>query len=303
MLTFDKENKITFEQLSFSLQDKLRRAVSRAEMDQLENTVSIYEKCLNGVRFSIVNSTSEVKNPINNKEVAIVNVGGVFFLYIYSNNKWNRIPKDDVFYRMNIVQTDHQLITLTSGGKKYTTPVNLKYSATWTADIKSTSMYYKAGNLTATSGKISGNDTLAATPATIIYNFITNVTIAKHNTRDAYGIRINYNNAPPSDDFYGSISDPKLLDAFYVRKNSETSYSSAINFWDSPKLMPEYKRLTITLTYNNESYNILQNCDTSIFNETGDLANYPPFTNDYYYELLRSLKGKQVKLYIHFESE
>ena len=85
MLNFDKENKITYEQLSFSLQDKLRYIVSRSEISRAENLIEQYEQALNGVRFSFVDSLSSVTNPINDREVAILNDDGALVLYVYSN--------------------------------------------------------------------------------------------------------------------------------------------------------------------------------------------------------------------------
>lgn len=300
MLTFDKENKITFEQLSFSLQNKLRKSVTRSELEQLQNIVELYEKCLNNVRFSVVNATSEIINPINNKEVAIVNKNGAFFLYVYTKNKWIRIPKDDVYYKINIVQSPYQTITLKSGGINYTSAVNLKYGATWTATIKSTSTYYKAGDLTASSGVVSKSDSISAEPASIIYNFTANATISKHKTKDNYGVRLNINNDSSTSDYYGNMT-PKLFDTFYIRKYNN-DYYSCIKFLDSPKkAVSEYKFVTITLEYENNTLPILQNCDLINFDNTGCLTNFQGFTTEYYYETFKSLKGKKVNLYIHFD--
>ena len=299
MLKFDKENKITFEQLSFSLQDKLRNIITKSEIQKLEDLIDIYEHCLNNIRFSMVNSTSEVRNPINNCDVAIVNDGGVFTIYGYSGNRWVKIPTEDVFYTLTIIQQANQLITVNAGGKSYTSSVNLKYGTSWTASIKSTDEHYKEGTLSQTSGRISANATVSATSPTVIYNFIMTGVIGKHVTDDAYGIRLNYNNSSSTTAFYGSLT-PHMFDAIVIRKSGSVFHSS-IAFWEADPVFPAYNSITLTMTYGNESYYILNNCAASRFNSTGDISDYPEFTTEYYYNLFKSLKGKTVKFYLHCE--
>ena len=299
MLNFDKENKITFEQLSFSLQDKLRKVITKSELQKLEDLVNIYEHCLNNIRFSMVNSTSEVRNPINNCDVAIVNDGGLFTLYGYSGNRWVKIPAEDVFYTLTIEQQPNQLITVQSGGKSYTSSVNLKYGTRWTASIKSTDEHYKAGTLISDGGRIAENTTVSATPPTVIYNFVMTGVIGKKVNEEAYGIRLNYNGSTSTTEFYGSL-DPQIFDAILIRQTGSV-YHSAVNFWDSPPMFFAYNKVTLTMLYGNDSYFILNQCPVSKFNATGDLADYPEFTTEFNFNLFKSLKGKTVKFYLHFD--
>ena len=67
-------------------------------------------------------------------------------------------------YTLSINQSNHQTITVTANGNKYTSNVSLPYGTKWTAAIAAETGY-TAGKLNKTSGTISGNDSVSASPA------------------------------------------------------------------------------------------------------------------------------------------
>lgn len=69
-------------------------------------------------------------------------------------------------YLVTITQSSNQTITVTCGGKSYTSNFTATYGQNWTASI-SPETNYIAGTLSATSGTITGPVTISATTATI----------------------------------------------------------------------------------------------------------------------------------------
>lgn len=302
MLNFDKENKITFEQLSFSLQDKLRKMVTRSDIDKVESLLDMYEFSLSGVRISFVNNLSDVIKPINDCEVAVLNSSGALVLYVYTNNTWIKIPKDDVFYLMKIIQTAHQTITVANDGNNYTSNANIRYSSKWTAKV-TPDLYYKAGILVSSSGIVTEPFTVSASTAELEKDFVLDCVIGKLPTNDDYGIALNWNKSTELEKFYGSMV-PHMFDTLVIRQRvsgSTTTYSSSINFYDAVPVPSVYKKITMTMEYNGTSYVIFNKYNLSNFNATGDLSNYAPFTTKFFYDLFKSLKGKSVKFYVHFD--
>ena len=305
MLKFDKENKITFEQLSFSLQDKLRKIVTRNEIQKIYDLLDQYESALNGVRFSFVNNLNNVSNPINNGDIAILNNNSVLTLWAYSENKWVRIPKQDIYYRLTITQSPNQIIYVTSGNKTYTSSVNLKYGASWTATIKPESTYYSAGRLNKTNDVIIDNDEVfAISPAILIQDFYLNMVVGKKEDADTYGLRIPWDptTTMPANQIFGSLN-PEMFDAVYVSKNSSGKYSSFIAFFGSGPTDEMWDRVSIYLEYQGQAHAILLNENLNNFNSTGDLSNASRFTTQYFYDLFKSLKGKKVQLHVHFDKD
>lgn len=74
-------------------------------------------------------------------------------------------------YTLTITQSEHQTITVTANGKTYTSSVSLPYGTRWTATI-TPDTGYNAGTLSATSGTITGNDTIYATPAAKVQIYV-----------------------------------------------------------------------------------------------------------------------------------
>ena len=302
MLKFEKENKLTFEQLSFSLQDKLRKIVTRSEIQKVDDLIIQYENALNGVRFSFVNNLDDVQNPINNGDVAILNKSALS-IWAFSENRWVRIPKQDLYYRLTVTQSPNQIITIHANGKNYTSSINLKYGDTWTATIEPDSMYYKAGILNKSNGTIIDNDEVhAITSATLIQDYYLNMVVGKKEGVDSYGVRIDWHpdNSMPASEIYGSI-EPKMFDALNIRKNSSGTYSSFIAFFGDGPTDAMWSKVSIYLVYQGQSHAILTNKNLSDFNDTGDISNPSTFTNQYFYDLFKSLKGKRVQIHVHFD--
>ena len=67
-------------------------------------------------------------------------------------------------YILNITQSNHQTITVTANGNKYISYAYLPYGTKWTATITADTGY-TAGTLNKTSGTITGDDNISATPA------------------------------------------------------------------------------------------------------------------------------------------
>lgn len=74
-------------------------------------------------------------------------------------------------YTLTIKQTDHQLITVTANGVKYTNDVILPYGTRYTVSI-TVDAGYIAGELNKTSGIITGDTTINASPATKAQIFV-----------------------------------------------------------------------------------------------------------------------------------
>ena len=71
---------------------------------------------------------------------------------------------DKTTYKLSINQSAHQTITVTANGNKYTDTVSLPYGTTYTVSITADAGYI-AGELNKTSGTITGDETINATPA------------------------------------------------------------------------------------------------------------------------------------------
>ena len=301
MLSFDKENKITLEQLSFSLQDKLRKIVPKTEIKKVENILTLCENSLNGVRFSFVDNLRNVDRPVNNADVAILN-SSALELYAYSNNRWIRIPNQDIFYRFDITQSEHQTISVTTDNKKYQSSLNLRYGAVWSASITPESKYYKAGRLSKVNGVITEADEVHASPATLIKDFYLSMVVGKKVNGESYGIRLNWSGTVSEEELYGSL-DPEMFDALSITKSSSGTYSTAIAFYGDGPTTDMYDRISIYLIYDEQSHDIVTDLNLSDFNDTGDIYNIPSFTNQYFFDLFKSLKGKKVQIYVHFDKD
>ena len=304
MLKFDKENKITFEQLSFSLQNKLRKIVTRQEIENADNLLTAYEKALNNVRISHVSNLNEVPIPKNDADVAILNQSGAFVLYVFTDNRWVRIPTQDIFYTLTVIQSPEQTISIHYNGKTYTSTLNIKHADSWTATIAPDSNYYRAGTLNKTGGAMEADDSVYATPATLIKDFYLNMVIGKKIDAETYGLRIPWdpNTVMPEDQIYGSI-EPKMFDAMYVSKSSSGTYSSFIAFFGDGPTDAMWDRVSIYLIYNGQTHTILSNEDLDNFNATGDISNPASFSTQYCFDLFKSLKGKTVQIHVHFDKD
>ena len=77
------------------------------------------------------------------------------------------------YFTLSIIQTQYQQITVAANGHTYTSNVSLPYGTNWTAIIKSTDSQYKPGTLNKSSGTITKDDVVQATPAILDIVIIT----------------------------------------------------------------------------------------------------------------------------------
>lgn len=90
-MAFNKENKISWEELAPSLQDKINGKASLEEFNDLKNRFNALQLLSGGVRISIVSSLNNISSPVNNKEIAIVTADSVVTIYTYISNSWKKI--------------------------------------------------------------------------------------------------------------------------------------------------------------------------------------------------------------------
>ena len=90
-MAFNLENKVSWEELAPSLQDKINAKASLAEFNALKNKFDALQILSGGVRISIVSSLNNISAPTNNKEIAIVTADSVITIYTYTSNSWKKI--------------------------------------------------------------------------------------------------------------------------------------------------------------------------------------------------------------------
>ena len=95
-------------------------------------------------------------------------------------------------YILSINQSKHQTITVHANGNNYTSSVSLPYGTAWTATITAETGYI-AGTLSKTSGTITGNDSISASPATI-KQFTLTITQSEHQTIIVHANNKDYTN-------------------------------------------------------------------------------------------------------------
>jgi hypothetical protein len=89
MAEFNKENKISFDELSPSLQAMLKNCITQSDFDSIQQKITNMTTQLNGIRISVVTDTANISNPQNNKEVAIVLASAYTYICTY-NNGWQK---------------------------------------------------------------------------------------------------------------------------------------------------------------------------------------------------------------------
>lgn len=89
MAEFNKENKVSYDDLAPSLQEMIRNSITEEELTDIMNTINQTIQQLNGIRISIVTDTSQIPEPQNNKEVALV-IGSKYTFVCTYNNGWKR---------------------------------------------------------------------------------------------------------------------------------------------------------------------------------------------------------------------
>lgn len=69
-MSFNLEDKITFEELAPSLQDKIRDSVDTSTFSTANNTITKLFSQLGENRVSITDNLGNIANPVNNRELA-----------------------------------------------------------------------------------------------------------------------------------------------------------------------------------------------------------------------------------------
>ena len=90
-MTFNKENKVSYEELAPSLQALINSKASKDEFNALKAQFDALEVLSGGVRISITSSLNNITNPVNNKELAIITTDAVTTVYTRINNSWVKI--------------------------------------------------------------------------------------------------------------------------------------------------------------------------------------------------------------------
>lgn len=111
---------------------------------------------------------------------------------INSNHTISATNATALKYILNITQSNHQTITVTANGNRYTDTVSLPYGTKWTASITADTGY-NAGTLSKTSGTMTDNDSISASPATI-KQFTLTITQSEHQTIIVHANNKDYTN-------------------------------------------------------------------------------------------------------------
>lgn len=92
-MAFNPEDKVSYEELAPSLQAMIDNAVDDSELSEVRNDLDTIINNLHGIRVSIVQDTSYISNPQNDKELAIVVNSNNNYIYmaIYNSNSWKKI--------------------------------------------------------------------------------------------------------------------------------------------------------------------------------------------------------------------
>lgn len=90
-MSFNMENKISWEELAPSLQEIINKKASLDDFNRLKDKFDSIELNSGGIRISIVTALSKINNPVNNKELAIVTADSVVTIYTYISDSWKKI--------------------------------------------------------------------------------------------------------------------------------------------------------------------------------------------------------------------
>lgn len=90
-MSFNKENKITYNELAPSLQAMIDNKADKDEFTLVKNKFDTLVALSGGVRITITTSLTSIKSPTNDKEIAIVTTDSVVTMYTYHNNAWVKI--------------------------------------------------------------------------------------------------------------------------------------------------------------------------------------------------------------------
>lgn len=193
-MAFNAEDKITLEELSPSLQNLIKTAASKTELEALNNRTNNLVDLFTDLKFEVVDSLDNVRLPQNGKNMAVcvTPITNDYYLYIYYNNQWNKIPTTAMDlnqeFIIDIVQSAHQTITAKYNNRFYTDSFKAKINSEVEVSIIAEDGY--------TVGKISspevfpvvGPVSISASAATAIPKFTITVSRKAHQT-----VQVTYN--------------------------------------------------------------------------------------------------------------
>ena len=299
-LKFDTENKITYEELSPSLQNKIKKIISRTEFDTFENLVSALEHALNGIRITVTTALTNISSPKNDKELAIIGNDGIYSCYVYGNSKWIKIPDGDIYYTVTIKQMSHQTIRfyyVKDSMANTTNNIVLKTGTPYEIRLFPDS-WWDSGTLNVPAKGVVDDDMfVTVTAATRKYEYDIDIKIVHYGTTDRYGACNTYLWSETGSE-WGYFDPYWILDNFYVQKNSSGTYSSFIAFYGTGDVYDLFSTCSMTLYANGVAYNLGSDIPSTAFNINGDINNLPSFTNEQMYNVLKSNEGKIVKLHM-----
>lgn len=90
-MSFNEENKISWDELAPSLQEIINNKASVDEFNLIKAKFDNIEINSGGIRISIVSSLNVISNPVNNKELTIVTTDSVTTVYTYINSNWVKV--------------------------------------------------------------------------------------------------------------------------------------------------------------------------------------------------------------------
>ncbi|MBR2248201.1 MAG: hypothetical protein IJ880_14470 [Bacilli bacterium] len=90
-MSFNEENKISWDELAPSLQEIINNKASIDDFNLVKAKFDNIEINSGGIRISIVSSLNDISNPVNNKELAIVTTDSVTTVYTYINSNWVKV--------------------------------------------------------------------------------------------------------------------------------------------------------------------------------------------------------------------
>lgn len=218
-MAYNKEDKITLEELSPSLQNLIKSAAKKSEINNLLERTNAISKLLSNSRFSVVDSLEDITMPINGKDIVVCKDESGYKLYYYYFG-WNRIPVSTVDlnkeYSVVIRQSANQKIKVEYNGVFYTNSFKAKVNSNIKVIIIPSSGYI-AGTLSCEEEFIlTEKVTISATAATLIpkYNIIVQIS-------DHQQIKITYKNKIYTNT---SISNVLENDTFSVYNTADNEY-------------------------------------------------------------------------------
>lgn len=299
-LIFDTENKITYEELSPSLQNKIKKIIPRTEFDSFENLVSDLEHALNGVRITVTSALTNISSPNNDRELAIIGSNGIYSCYVYGNSNWIKIPDGDIYYTVTIKQLAHQTIRFyykNDDSTNSTKDIVLKSGTSYKIKVFP-DIFWDSGTLNVPASGIVDDDMyVTITAATRKYDYDIDIEVVKFDTADKYGA-CNIYTYKEGGAHYGDFDPYWVIDNFYVQKSASGTYSSFIAFYGDVPVDNLFNTCSLSLIANGTSYNIGSNITSSSFDEHGDIRNLPLFTTEQIYNILKSNVGRTVRLHM-----